>query len=212
MSQPTKRSSGSWWKKLLVVIVAGAVVFWLVSYLTRPVAQVIAASRTKAVRTVPGTVEVKSEFDRELKSEVSGRVMTSELEIGRKVFKGDVLITIDPGDVELEIERITSDLVAAKRKVEIGSTLRADVDNMKDTLDNLERQMKAGAYPAAEFEKQKRLLQQLVQRRELDEVNLRGALATLENNLRAKQREKTKMTIVPRPTPSSRRSSPESAT
>ena len=196
MSQPTKRSSGNWWKKLLVVVAAGTVVFWLVSYLTRPVAQVIAASRTKAVRTVPGTVEVKSEYNVELKSEVGGRVMTSELEIGRKVFKGDVLVTIDPGDVDLEIERITSDLVAAKRKVEIGSTLRADVDNMKDTLDNLERQMKAGAYPAAEFEKQKRLLQQLVQRRELDEVNLRGALATLENNLRAKQREKTKMTIV----------------
>lgn len=196
MSQPTKRSSSGWWKKLLAVIVAGAIAFWLVSYLTRPVAQVIAASRTKAVRTVPGTVEVKSEYNVELKSEVGGRVMTSELEIGRKVFKGDVLVTIDPGDVDLEIERITSDLTAAKRKVEIGSTLRADVDNMKDTLDNLERQMKAGAYPAAEFEKQKRLLQQLVQRLELDEVNLRTALSTLENNLRAKQREKTKMTIV----------------
>src|SRR6478735_6510729 len=184
MSDPTKRSTGGWWKKLLAALAILVIVAWLVSYLLRPVAQVVEASRTKAVRTVPGTVAVKSEYDVALKSEVGGRVMTSELEIGRKVFKGDVLITIDPGDVDLEIERISSDLAAAKRKVEIGSTLRADADNMKDTLENLERQTKAGSYPAAEFEKQKRLYQQLVQRMELDEVNLRAALATLENNLR----------------------------
>lgn len=195
MSLPTKRAT-VWWKKLAVVLAILAVGTWLISYLLRPVAQVMEATRTKAVRTVPGTVAVKSEYDIDLKSEVGGRVMTSELEIGRKVFKGDVLITIDPGDVDLEIERISSDLAAAKRKVEIGSTLRADVDNMRDTLETLERQTKAGSYPAAEFEKQKRLHQQLIQRMELDEVNLRTALATLENNLRAKQREKTKMTIV----------------
>src|SRR5688572_13442022 len=196
MSDQTKRSAGGWWKKLLAGIALVAIVAWFVSYLLRPVAQVAEASRTKAVRTVPGTVAVKSEYDVALKSEVGGRVQTSELEVGRKVFKGDVLVTIDPGDVELEIERITNDLTAAKRKVEIGSTLRADVDNMKDTLDNLERQTKAGAYPAAEFEKQKRLHQQLVQRMELDEVNLKNSLTTLETNLRSRQREKTKMTIV----------------
>lgn len=196
MSDPTKRSTGGWWKKLLVAIAVLVIGAWLVSYLLRPVAQVVEASRTKAVRTVPGTVTVKSEYDVALKSEVGGRVKTSELEVGRKVFKGDVLVTIDPGDVDLEIERITHDLDAAKRKVEIGSTLRADVDNMKDTLDNLERQTKAGSYPAAEFEKQKRLHHQLVQRMELDEVNLRSSLTTLENSLRSKQRERTKMTIV----------------
>jgi RND family efflux transporter MFP subunit len=196
MSQSTKRATGGWWKKLLLAAIVAAVAFWGGSYLTRPVAQVIAASRTKAVRTVPGTVAVKSEYDIALKSEVGGRVMTSELEVGRRVFKGDVLVTIDPGDVDLEIERISNDLAAAKRKVEIGSTLRAEEANQKDALDVLERQLKAGNLAQIDFEKAKRLYQQVVQRRELDEVNLQSALTTLENNLRAKQREKAKMTIV----------------
>jgi len=196
MSQSTKRATGGWWKKLLAVAVVAAVAFWVGSYLTRPVAQVVAASRTKAVRTVLGTVAVKSEYDLDLKSEVGGRVKTSDLEVGRKVFKGDVLVTIDSGDIDLEIERITSDLAAAQRKVEIGSTLRAEEDNQKDALAILERQLKAGAISQTDFDKAKRLYQQVVQRRELDEVNLKNSLATLENNLRAKQREKAKMTIV----------------
>jgi RND family efflux transporter MFP subunit len=105
-------------------------------------------------------------------------------------------VTIDPGDVDLAIDGISNDLVAARRRTEIGSTIRAEEENMKDTLDNKERQVKTGAYPQAEFEKDKRLYQQLVQRRQLDEVNLKLALETLENNLRAKQREKSKMTIT----------------
>jgi RND family efflux transporter MFP subunit len=148
------------------------------------------------VRTVPGTVEVKAEFDIELKSEVGGRIISSELEVGRSVAKDDTLVQIDTGDVDLEIERIKNEITAARKKVELGSTLRAEVLNAKDTLDNLDRQVKAGAYPAAEYEKQKRLSEQLQQRMSLDEVNMRLALETFENSLKAKQREKAKMTIV----------------
>lgn len=195
MSAPSRKAGGSWLVKLAVVVVILTVAAYAASYLMRPVALVAKAGRDKAVRSVPGTVEVKSEYNIELKSEVGGRVLSSELTVGGKVFKGDILVTIDPGDVEIEIERISNDIVAAKRKVEIGSTLRADEENMKDTLENLERQVKTGSYPAAEFEKQKRLYQQMVQRRELDEVNLKGSLDTLESALRTKQREKSKMTI-----------------
>ncbi len=197
MSAPDKSSgSSSWVVKLLVVLLVLGGIGYGVTVALRPTAQVVAASRTTSVRSVPGTVEVKSEFDVELKSEVSGRVKTTELEIGRKFFKGDTLVTIDSGDVDLEIERITNDLTAAKRRVEIGSTLRAEVENQRDTLDNLERQTKAGSYPQAEFEKSKRLYQQAVQRLQLDEVSLRQSLDTLENQLRAKEREKSKMTIT----------------
>ena len=195
MSGTQKRTS-SWLVRLLVILAVLGIVVYAVSYLMRPVAQVVAAGRGKAVRTVPGTVEVKSEYNIELKSEVGGRVLSSKLNIGGKVFKGDTLVTIDPGDVDLEIERISNDIVAAKRRVEIGSTLRADEENKKDTLENLGRQVKAGAVAQADFDKEKRLYQQLVQRRELDEVALKGALDTLENGLRAKQREKSKMIIV----------------
>lgn len=191
-----KPTGKSWLLRTGVIIVVVVAVAMVVSYLMRPVAQVVAASRDKAVDIRPGTVEVKAEFDVVLKSEVGGRVKTSELEIGRRVFKNDVLVHIDSGDVDLEIERIKNELTAAKKRVEVGSTLRAGELNERDTLDNLERQTKAGAYPAAEFEKARRNYQQTVQKRELDEVNLKLALENWENSLRAKEREKSKMTIV----------------
>lgn len=175
---------------LLLAIVLG------ITYALRPVAMVAVATRGLSVNTVPGTVEVKAEYIIELKSEVGGRVSSSELAIGKHVAKGDVLVQIDTGDVDLEIERIRNEITAAKRKVELGSERRPEVLNSRDTLDNLERQTKVGAYPAAEFEKQRRLHQQLEQKMELDEVNSRLALQNYENTLRAKEREKGKMTIT----------------
>ena len=46
-----------------------------------------------------------------------------------------------------EIERIGNEIVAAKKRVEVGSTLRADLANLRDTFENKERQTKTGAYP-----------------------------------------------------------------
>jgi RND family efflux transporter MFP subunit len=191
-----KPAAPNWFLRLAVTAVVLAVIGYGVSYVTRPVALVAAASTTTAVRTVPGTVEVKAEYAIELKSEVGGRVISSSLDVGQRVFRNDILVQIDTGDIDLEIERISNEITAAKRKVELGSTLRPEVLNAKDTLDNLERQTKAGGYPVAEFEKQKRLYQQLEQRMELDEVNNRLLLVNYENSLRAKQREKSKMTIT----------------
>lgn len=194
MSQ-AKATSPNWYFRLAAVTAVVAGIAYGVSYALRPVALVAAAVIGKSVRTVPGTVEVKAEFIIELKSEVGGRVSSSSLDVGQRVFKNDVLVQIDTGDVDLDIERIKNEITAAKRKVELGSTLRPEVLNAKDTLENLDRQTKTGAYPAAEFEKQKRLYQQLEQRMELDEVNNRLALENFENSLRVKEREKSKMTI-----------------
>jgi RND family efflux transporter MFP subunit len=177
---------------ILVVVVAAIAV----RYVTRPVAQVVLASRDKAMDVRPGTVEVKAEFDVVLKSEVGGRVKTSELAIGKRVSKNDVLVTIDSGDIDLEIERIKNDLGAAKKKLEVGSTLRSVVLNLKDTLDEHERQTKVGNFPAADLEKERRVYQQNVQNMQLDDVNLKLAVENLENSLKSKEREKSKMTII----------------
>ncbi len=192
----SKPSSPNWVIRLVIVAVVLAAIGYGVAYILRPVAQVMAATKGKSVRFVPGTIEVKAEFGIELKSEVSGRVIASELEIGKRFAKNDFLVQIDTADVELDIERIKNEIVAAKKKVELGSILRPEVLNSRDTLDNLERQTKAGAYPAAEFEKAKRLHEQLQQKMTLDEVNLKLLLDNWENSLHAKEREKSKMTIV----------------
>ena len=191
-SSPTNK----WAIWVIPGVLAFAGLIYLALFFMRPVAPVALAIRGRAVRSVPGTVEVKAEFQMELKSEVGGRVRSTALDVGKKVFKGDVLIQLDTGDIDIDIERIKNEIVAARRKVEVGSTLRADVLNARDTIANLERQTKAGAYPQAELDKQQRLLQQQEQRMDLDEINLKLSLDTFENSLRSKEREKTKMTII----------------
>lgn len=197
MSQSPKPAPRNPWplRIVLVLVVLGAAA-WGVTYALRAEATVVAAWTGTAVRVVPGTVEVKAELDRPLKSEVGGRVLSSSLAIGKRVFRNDTLVQIDTGDIDIEIDRIKNEIVAAKRKVELGSLLRADLLNAKDNLDNNERRMKAGTYPASEFEKEKRLYQQLQQRMELDEVNLKLVLQNFQNSLLSKEREKAKMTIV----------------
>lgn len=185
-----------WGVRALLIAVPLLLIWYVFFYALRTVAVVAPAFSGSALNAVPGSVEVKAEYAMELKSEVGGRIVSSELDPGKKVFKGDVLVQIDTGDVDLEIGQIMSDITAAKRKVELGSTLKADVDNQRDNVVNLERQTKAGNYPESEMEKQRRTLRQLEQKMELEEVALKLALDTNENALRTKQREKQKMTII----------------
>ncbi len=195
MTKPAGSSSSRPWRWLLAGGVL-AVVAYVYFIALRPVAVVVPVVRGRAVNSVPGSVEVKAESVLPVKSEVGGRIVTSSLNPGRVVTKNEVLLQLDTGDVDIEIERIANDLEAARRRADVGSTLRAERDNKLDSLNELERRVKAGAFSVAEFEREKRLYQQLVQRVELEEVNLKLGVENLENGLRAKQREKAKMTIV----------------
>lgn len=192
----TTLSSRAWLLRLLLAaaVLAGAVAAGL--FLLRPSAEVAPAEVDTAVRTVQGVIEVKAEYASELKSEVAGRVVKSVLEPGRKVRLGEMLVQMDTGDLALDIERIQNELAAARRRVELGSTLRAEVMNFRDAVANLDRQVQSGMAPAAELEKQRRSLQQLEQRMELDEVGLKLTLANLETALRAREREQAKMSIL----------------
>ncbi len=195
MTKPTAAKPGFNWRLLLLALplLVAAYVYFVA---LRPVAVVAQVVRGRAVNSVPGSVEVKAESVLPVKCEVGGRIVSSSLNPGHPVSKGDILLELDTGDVDLDIERTKNDLAAAKRKVEVGSTLLADEQNMKDNLAELERLVKAGARSQSDYDQQKRVYQQFVQRRELDEVNLRLAYDNLENQLRAKQRERSKMTIV----------------
>ncbi len=187
---------GSWLWRLVAVAAVVLVAWYVYAIVLRPVAVVTAVKPGRAINAVPGSVEVKAEYVMEIKSEVGGRIVQSILDPGLPVTKGQVLLQLDPGDADLEIERIKNEITAARRRHEVGSTLRAEVENKRDSLAEMDRAVKAGAKPLADFEKEQRLYNQLVQRMELEEVNLRLAVENYENSLRAKEREKAKMTIV----------------
>src|SRR3954463_5304934 len=125
----SKPSSPNWFLRLAVAAIILGGIGWGVTFALRPIALVTPAVTGTAVRAVPGTVEVKAEYAIELKSEVGGRVISSNLDIGKRVFRNDTLAQIDTGDVDIEIERIGNELTAAKRKVELGSLLRPEVLN-----------------------------------------------------------------------------------
>jgi RND family efflux transporter MFP subunit len=193
MSQPSRPN---WFLRIAIVLLLLAAAAWGAMFLMREVAIVTPAKLGIALNAVTGTVEVKAEFTEPLKSEVGGRVLTSELDVGKRVHKGDILVQLDTGDVDLEIERIKNDIEAAKKKVEIGSTLKAEYENSRDTYAERVRQAEAGTFSRAELQRLERLLQQTKQRLDIDEVNLRLALETLENSLLVKQRERAKMAIA----------------
>jgi len=195
MSAPaTPKSKWPW--RILAIAATAAAVWYIYAIALRPVAVVVAVKPGRAINAVPGSVEVKAQYVMEIKSEVGGRIVHSILDPGLPVTKDQVLVQLDTGDVDLEIERITNEITAARRRHEVGSTSRAEVENKRDSLAEMDRAVKAGAKPLADFEKEQRLYNQLVQRMELEEVNLRLALENFENSLRAKEREKAKMTIT----------------
>src|SRR5665213_784392 len=86
----------------LALLGAGAYAFLLYS---RPTALVETVVGGEAVDAKPGSVTVKEEYSMQMKSQVAGRVLSRDyhLDPGMKIKEGDILVQLDPGDVEIEI-------------------------------------------------------------------------------------------------------------
>ena len=183
-------------KKLLIslIVAVAAIVGFL--YLSRPVALVTEVTSGRAVKAVPGSVIVQAEFEMELKSEVGGRVIKSELDPGKKVLAGSVLCQLDPGDLELEIESIRQEYEATKRRIAVGSSIALELANAQDNLAELERLHQTGNYSTADLTKKRREVRQIEQRFELEKVNNTQLIDGYENTLKVKQRQLEKMTIM----------------
>lgn len=177
-------------------IIALALGAWAVVYLLRPLAVVTPATKGRAVSAVPGSVTVYAEYQMELKSEIGGRVTRSELTLGRTVRQGDLLVSIDTGDLELEIERLESEFAAHKQRVAVGSSIALELENVRDELKNLERMVKRGTSSEVELTRQQRMLKQVEQRAALEAVENNQKSETYENLLKVKRRQFEKMTIV----------------
>lgn len=181
----------------LVLAAVGAVLLVVaVVFLTRSVAQVAIVKRAKAVNSKPGSVTVQAEYQMELKSEVGGRLIRSELDPGKLVRQGDFLAQIDTGDLQLEIEHIQSEYEAAKQRIAIGSQIALELANARDNLENFERLTKSGNYPEAELVKQRRLVEQIRQKYEQEQLANRQSAESFENTLKVKKRQLEKMTIT----------------
>jgi len=183
-------------RKLLIGAAALVVVGFILFAIFKPAARVAAVFSGSAVKAVPGSVTVQAEYVMELKSEVSGRIVKSELELGAKVSPGTMLAQIDTGDLELQIEKTQNDFDALKQSIAVGSAIKLDLDTATEALENYERLTKTGNYPPAELDKQRRLVRQIEQKLALEKVTNKQQTDFYENSLKVQHRQLDKMTIT----------------
>lgn len=182
-------------KLIIAAAMAAAAAMGLI-YALRPVASVAIVYRGKAVDLVPGSVAVQAEYEMDLKSEYPGRIVRSELELGKTVKTGDFLVKIDTSKLELEIEEKSNDLAAQQKKVAIGSPLDVALENASDDLAEKERLLKSGGAAEVDVVHQRRLFKGQQETRELEKVESEQLIATLENTLKTQRLQLERMTIT----------------
>jgi RND family efflux transporter MFP subunit len=181
--------------KIGVVVVLLAAASYAAVSLLRPVARTTIAVAGPALNAVPGSVVVTAEKTVPIRCEIGGRIIQSELDPGKVVKAGDLLVQLDTGDVDLEIEKIQSDLAVTKAQLEVGSAIELELATAKDGLAFFERQAERGNYSASELEKRRREVKIIEQRRALEKINDKSKLEGLQNQLATKTRQREKMTL-----------------
>ncbi len=192
MHPKSRAGSALLWVLGILVVAAAAAAFY---YFSLPVAKVTLVTSGHAINAVPGSVTIYAEYQMELKSEIGGRVLKSKLDPGQHIREGDFLVQIDPGDLDLEIERIESEYNAHKSRVAVGSSAKLEFETVREQLDNLERLFKLGNASESQVTQQKRILRLYEQRVELEAVENKLKTEGYENTLKSKRRQLEKMTI-----------------
>jgi len=175
----------------VLIALAGALI-----YFTRPVAKVVRAVRGRAIDAVPGSVIVDAEYQMELESELGGHIIKSALDEGRHVKEGDFLVQLDPGDIEIEIEKLQIDEDTLKKRIAVGSPAQLSLDGAKVGFADSERLHKLGQMSDSDFESQKRSFEQVQWQLKLEQITNQNLIDVDENDLKAKRRERDKMTIT----------------
>ncbi len=181
--------------KLVGVLVLLAVAVWFGVQLMRPEAKVALAKRGRAINAVPGSVTVLAERALQVKSDVSGRIVSSNLVLSDKVAAGGVLLELDTGDLNLQIEQLENDRATIQKRVKIGSATQFELQNATEQLENSERLHKQGTVTAVDLERQRRVVKQIEQKLELENVANAQQLAKIENDLKVAHRNRSKMTV-----------------
>lgn len=166
------------WKKILLGIVCSLLIFVGVSYWMRPSVLVVPVIRGKAVDAATGNVEVFSAVERTIHSEARGFVASVLFTSGMgsvPVKEGQVIVEIDPAEIERELILSRSDLKAAEVKMKQGSLRRYDLENMEQDLAHNLKLAEEDQFPEAWVNKSKRSIDQLEQSIEQEEADVENA-------------------------------------
>ena len=195
---PDKPSRFPLWLKALVALAVLAGAFYGAVLYTRPTALVETVISGDAIDAKPGSVTVKEEYSMQMKTQIGGRVLNKDyhLDPGMKVKEGDILVHLDTGDIEIEIEAVQNDYNAVKQRIELGSAQKYVLESAQSDFTNTERLFKLGQISSSDYEKARRVVETAEQQLALEKVMNEQNLKTDENTLKAKRREMDKMTIT----------------
>lgn len=121
-----KSGTSSFWLKLIIILVVLAATAIGVRQYVRPVAKVEAVISGDAVDAKPGSVTVKEKYAMQMKAAIAGRVITKDynLDPGMKIKEGDILVQLDTGDIDIEIQAAKNTYESSKAKVAVGSVTK----------------------------------------------------------------------------------------
>lgn len=174
----------------VVALIAAGFYYWNT---LKPTAIVAEARVDTAIKAVPGTVTVLAKKEMELKSEISGRIVESQLERGKRVQAGDLLIRLDTGDIDIEIDKARANLEAARKRAEIGNDLKYSLRDAQKRLADAE--FRKTTVAASEIESLRMNVQKIEEAMARAEVDRDLQISQLENELKTLKRHRAKMSI-----------------
>lgn len=177
---------------LVIVLAIGSFIF----VRSVPTAVVSEAQRGMAVNAVPGTVHVLAEKVMFVKGEHAGRVIVSNLEKGKIVSRGDVLIKLDTGDLDLDIEKAENEYSRAQQNLKIQSPLQLQLETSKDALQDIQFRFDKGGVRELDLKKSQRSVEKIEDDIARENLKNEAQLQTLENAIKRLKRQKEQMTII----------------
>jgi RND family efflux transporter MFP subunit len=192
-----KPGTSSFWIKLIIVAVVLAATAIGVRQYVRPVARVEAVISGDAVDAKPGSVTVKEKYAMQMKAAIAGRVIAKDynLDPGMKIKEGDILVQLDTGDIDIEIQAAKNTYESSKAKVAVGSVSKYALETANSDFVNQERLFKMGQLSDSEYQKARRAVETIKQQQMMETVLNQENLDLDQTNLAAKERAKEKMTI-----------------
>ncbi len=161
----------------------------------KSLAHVSPVKRGLAVKTAPGTVEVLAER-MQVRSDLKGRIARSVLRVGNAVKKGEVLVELDTGDIELEISNAENSLESAKLASEIETPTAIQLTAARLVLSNVERDFERQLRSQAEVDAARREVKRHEDALQRESIQADLQIDEKRNELKKLKREFEKMSIV----------------
>lgn len=140
---------------LIVVLLIGT--FMLVGMLSRPSVEVVRIEEGNIVSNVEETGEVKASNSTDIYASQSGRIARVQAEIGQTVTRGQVLVSMESPDLQIEKESVSAQIAqangAVNRMLEAIVTTGFELEQAQAHLERISALHEAGAVSTAEYDK-----------------------------------------------------------